>query len=125
MEPGNRLYARVEKIARNDTYSLEEKLDRMKEIFTENLPSYPPELVEELFDGVLAGDVASGEDLLERSEYLPSLTELLAGEFNDRRDPFSKAQWRLIGEIVSEFGMELEEKTLAYIMGKVVERKAI
>lgn len=125
MEPGNRLYARVEKIARNDTYSLEEKLDRMKETFTENLPSFPPELVEELFDGVLAGDVASGEDLLERSEYLPSLTELLAGEFNDRRDPFSNAQWRLIGEIVSEFGMELDEKTLAYIMGKVVERKAI
>ena len=125
MEPGDRLYARVEKIAHNNTLALEEKLTRMRAMFTENLPTYPPEMVEELFDGLLAGEVSSAEELLERSEYLPSLTELLEGEFNDRRAPFSKSQWHMIGEIISEFGMELDEKTLAYIMGKVVERKAI
>jgi hypothetical protein len=125
MEPGDRLYTRVEKIAHNDTYTLEEKLTRMRTLFADNLPSFPRELIDDLFDGLLTGEVTTDEELLERSEYLPSLIELLVGEFDDRRDPFNTSQWHLIGEIISEFGLELEEKTLAYIMSKVVERKAI
>jgi hypothetical protein len=125
MEPGDRLYSRVEKIVHDRSLNLEDKLNRMRSLFTENLPDYPQELIDELFDGLLAGEVGSEEELRERSEVLPSLTELLVGEFDDRRDPFSKAQWKSIGEIVSSFGMELDERTLGYIMTKVVDRKAL
>ena len=125
MEPGDRLYTQVERIAQNKSYSIDEKLSRMRTIFADNLISFPAEMIEDLFDGLLMVGVTTDEELLARSEYLPSLTELLVGEFDDRRDPFNKAEWRKIGEIVSEFGMELDEKTLSYVMSKVVERKAI
>ncbi len=125
MEPGDRLYTQVEKIAQNKSYSMEEKLSKMRTMFADNLISFPAEMIEDLFDGLLMVGVTTDEELLARSEYLPSLTELLVGEFDDRRDPFDKSEWRKIGEIVSEFGLELDEKTLSYVMSKVVERKAI
>ena len=125
MEAGDRLYFQMQKAIRNTTMDFEEKLNKIREYFAESLQPFPDSLTDDLFDSLFEGNGLNENTLEERSSVLPALTQLMLGEFDDRTDPFSVAEWKLIGEVISEYGVDLDEETLTYVMGKVVERGAI
>lgn len=124
MDTGDRLYKRGQSTVHSTTLSPEEKKARLKKDFVYSLAGMPEEMLDELFE-VLFSRQEDEEELLRIAEVLPDLTELLLESFDDRRDSFSSEQWHQIGEIVSDFGVELDESLLTYVMSKVVERGAL
>ncbi|MFP4491207.1 MAG: hypothetical protein ACLFNZ_07005 [Spirochaetaceae bacterium] len=125
MEAGDRLYMQMQKVIKDKNLVFDEKVGKIREYFAGSLDSFPDALTDDLFDSLFEGNGLSEESLEERSILLPSLTQLMLQEFDDRTDPFSVGEWKIIGEVISEYGIELDERTLTYIMGKVVERGAI
>jgi hypothetical protein len=125
MDAGDRLYVHTQEIIKNRSLDFDAKLGKIRRFFAESLQEFPDSLTDDLFDSLFEGNGLNEQTLEERSMLLPALTQLLLGEFDDTTDPFSVGQWKLIGEVISEYGVELDEKTLTYVMGKVVERGAI
>ncbi len=125
MEAGDYLYVQIQKIFKNKKLDFDQKIARIRESFALSLQSFPDALTDDLFDTLFEGNGLDEQSIEERSNVLPSLTQLLLQEFDDRTDPFSIGEWKLIGEVISEYGVDLDEKTLTYVMGKVVERGAI
>lgn len=125
MEAGDHLYFQMQKAIDNTTMDFEEKLNKIREYFADSLHTFPESLTDDLFDSLFEGNGLNEQTLEERSTLLPALTQLMHMEFDDRTDPFSIGQWKLIGEVISEYGVDLDEETLTYVMGKVVERGAI
>lgn len=125
MDTGDRYYKFMRGVVNDPALSAEEKTDKLKKNFFQNVKGVPEEFLEELFSLFFPADSISDKDLLEQAGLIPDLIELLYEDFDDRRDPFSISQWHEIGEVVSEFGIELDESLLNYIMSKVVERGAL
>jgi hypothetical protein len=125
MDAGDRLYMRMQKTMKNGSLEFEEKLGKIRQYFAESLVSFPDSLTDDLFDSLFEGKGLNEQTLLERSQILPALTQLFLQEFDDATDPFTIGDWKDIGEVVSDYGVDLDEKTLNYVMGKVVERGAI
>ena len=125
MEAGDYLYMQTQKILKNRSLDFDAKVARIRESFAESLQSFPDSLTDDLFDTLFEGNGLTEQTMEERSNVLPSLTQLMLQEFDDRTDPFSLGEWKLIGEVISEYGVDLDEKTLTYVMSKVVERGAI
>lgn len=125
MEAGDRLYMQMQKVIKDKNLVFDDKVSKIRKYFAESLQPFPEALTDDLFDSLFEGNGLSEESLEDRSILLPSLTQLMLQEFDDRTDPFSVGEWKLIGEVISEYGIELDEKTLTYVMGKVVERGAI
>jgi hypothetical protein len=125
MDPGDYVYVEMQKILSSKTLDFDEKVARIRKTFAQSLRSFPESLTDDLFDTFFEGNGLDERTMEERGNLLPSLTQLLLQEFDDRTDPFSQGEWKLIGEVVSEYGVDLDEKTLTYVMGKVVERRAI
>ena len=125
MDAGDRLYKRVQSTVHSRSLSLEEKQGKLKQEFVQSVGGVPVEMLDELFEVILFSPISSEEVLLQRAETLPDLAELLLESFDERRESFTRQQWHQIGEIVSDFGIELDESLLTYVMAKVVERGAI
>ncbi len=125
MDAGDRLHKRVQSTVHSHTLSSEEKRDRVKQDFLDSVAGLPVEMLDELFEVVFSSSAPSEEELLRQAEMLPYLSELLLESFDERHDPFTRDQWHQIGEIVSDFGVDLDESLLTYVMAKVVERGAI
>lgn len=125
MDAGDRLYKRVQSTVHSRSLSLEEKQGKLKQEFVQSVGGVPVEMLDELFEVILFSPISSEEELLQRAETLPDLAQLLLESFDERRESFTRQQWHQIGEIVSDFGIELDESLLTYVMAKVVERGAI
>jgi hypothetical protein len=125
MDAGDRLYKRVQSTVHSRSLSLEEKQGKLKQEFVQSVGGVPVEMLDELFEVIFFSPISSEEELLQRAETLPDLAELLLESFDERRESFTRQQWHQIGEIVSDFGIELDESLLTYVMAKVVERGAI
>ena len=122
MDTGDRLYKRVQSTVHSPSLSVEEKKERLKKDFVYSLGGLPVGMLDELFEVIFFSQHPTEEELLQQAELLPDLTELLLESFDDRHDPLSSEQWRQVGEIVADFGSELDESLLTYVMSKVVER---
>jgi len=103
----------------------EAKVEALRRDFVSSIKGVPEEFLEELFLIFFDKEIVSADELAERANLLPDLVDLIHEDLDDRRDPFRKEDWHQIGELVSEFGTELDESLLTYIMGKVVERRAL
>ena len=125
MDAGDRLYKRVQSAVHSRSLSLEDKYAKLKQEFVQSLSGLPIEMLDELFEVPFSSPITSEEELQQQAETLPDLTELLLESSDERREPFTREQWHQIGEIVSDFGIELDESLLTYVMAKVVERGAI
>ncbi len=124
MDTGDRLYKRGQSTVHSTSLTEDEKKTKLKEDFMYSLQDVPAEMLDELFE-VLFPSVPDAQELLQMAEVLPELTELLSESFDESRDPFSPEQWHQIGEVVSDFGVELDESLLTYVMSRVVERGAL
>ncbi|MFW6208184.1 MAG: hypothetical protein ACOC7X_05710 [Spirochaetota bacterium] len=125
MDTGDRLYKRMQSTVHSHTLTAEEKKNRLKQDFMQSVAGVPVEMLDELFEVMFFASNPSEDELLRQAEAIPELSELLLESFDESRDPFSREQWHQIGEIVSDFGVKLDESLLTYVMAKVVERGAI
>jgi hypothetical protein len=112
-------------VVHNPALSTEEKLARLKQNLFQNGGGLPQEFLEDLYEVFFVASPVNEENLAERAELLPELISLINREMDQRKDPFTREQWHEIGEVVSDFGIELDEGFLNYVMARVVERGAL
>lgn len=125
MDIGDRSYRYVQAVVHNPALSTEEKLARLKQNLFQNGGGLPQEFLEDLYEVFFVASPVNEENLAERAELLPELISLINREMDQRKDPFTREQWHEIGEVVSDFGIELDEGFLNYVMARVVERGAL
>jgi len=125
MDIGDRSYKYVQSLIHNPKYSMEEKLERLKQNLFQNAGAVPAEFLEELYEVFFVANPPTEEELPGRAELIPELISLINMDFDEGRDPFSREQWHDIGEVVSDFGIQLDETLLNYVMARVVERGAL
>lgn len=125
MDIGDRSYRYVKGVVHNPSLSMDEKLDRLKQNLLQNGGGLPEEFIEDLYTVFFVTQPPSEDELLERAELIPDLVSLINRDLDSRRDLFTKEQWHEIGEVVSDFGIQLDEAFLNYVMSRVVERGAL
>lgn len=125
MDYSDRVFKTVRSILNSPSLTLEKKIEQLNGTFLQSVTGVPEDLLEELFQQFFIENPPGEADLNDRAEMIPDLVDLLYENLDDRRDPFDREQWHTIGEVVSEFGMELDESLLNYIMMRVVEHRAL
>ncbi|MGC9313532.1 MAG: hypothetical protein ACP5IA_12660 [Sediminispirochaetaceae bacterium] len=125
MDYSDRVFKTVRSIINSHSLTLETKIEQLNDTFLQSVADVPEELLEELFQQFFIENPPEEAELNDRAEIIPDLVDLLYGSLDDRRDPFDREQWHTIGEVVSEFGIELDESLLNYIMMRVVEHRAL
>lgn len=105
----------------------EEQLELVREAFTSLVHSVPGAMVTELyeqFSARLRANPADDRIFIDRAEYLADVADILAGQYDTEHDPLGEEEWRLIGEITSDYALDLDMGQLNYIMQLVVEHHA-
>lgn len=125
MDIGDRSYRFVKGVVHNPLLSMDEKLLRLKQNLMQNGGGLSEEFLEDLYSVFFVVQPPAEEELPERAELIPELISLVNQELDNRRDPFTTEQWHEIGEVVSDFGIQLDEAFLNYVMSRVVERGAL
>jgi len=125
MDYSDRVFKTVRSILNSPSLTLEKKIEQLSDTFLQSVAGVPEDLLEELFQQFFIENPPGEADLHDRAEIIPDLVDLLYENLDDRRDPFDREQWHTIGEVVSEFGIELDESLLNYIMMRVVEHRAL
>jgi len=121
----DRVYKSIRSIAFSPSLKLSEKIDQINETFLKSVKGVPEDLLADLFQQIFLESPPQKDTLEDRIEIIPDLIDLFYENLDDRRDPFKKEQWHIIGEVVSEFAMDLDESLLNYIMMRVVEHRAL
>jgi len=125
MDYSDRVCKTVRSIVNSPSLTSEAKIDQLNDTFIRSVSGVPQALLEELFQQFFPDVPTNAAGLADRAEILPDLVDLLYENLDDRRDPFNREQWRAIGEIIAEFGAELDETLLNYVMTRVVEHRAL
>ncbi|MDY7027744.1 MAG: hypothetical protein SVR04_05565 [Spirochaetota bacterium] len=125
MDYSDRVFKTVRSIINSPSLTLDTKIEQLNDTFLQSVDGVPGEMLEELFQQLFIENPPGEAELNDRAEIIPDLVDLLYGSLDDRRDPFDREQWHTIGEVVSEFGIELDESLLNYIMMRVVEHRAL
>ncbi len=125
MDLGDRSYKYVQGVIHNPAFSLEQKMEKLRGNLLQNTGGHRKDFVEELFSVFFLSTPLTEEDLPERAVLVPAIVSLINEVFDDANDPFSRKQWHEIGEVASDFGTQLDESLLNYVMSRVVERGAL
>jgi hypothetical protein len=125
MDYSDRVFRMVRSILNSPSLTHETRLERLQETFLKSVSGVPAALLEELFQQFFIQDPPTEKELPVRAEILPDLIDLLYENLDERKEVFTREQWHFIGEVVSEFAMELDESILNYVMMRVVEHRAL
>ena len=97
------------------------------EAFVSCMPQLPEDLKHDIafyFEGIVsqAGHEQPAVLLVGK---LNEALHLLEGEYDRIEKTFTTADWEYIKDVMSDFALEIDQQTLAYIMGQIVSRGII
>ena len=92
--------------------------NQIKSAFFRNTDILPEEMREDLF---LYFD-EKAKTAPELQEYLSISIDLFNEEYDPEERLFSDGDWEYMKEITAEFGIELDEKILTYVMNIILEK---
>ena len=145
MHPSDSFLHKLRKIRKQlaeDEDGAEAVQQRVREAFYGSVPSLPEAMVEELFLHFCrrltgsSGAVAAGEapveadhggphEELDRLEALADVVDLLNEDYDEERDPLDAADWPVIRDVCSDYAVELNMRTVSYVMRLVVDHGAV
>lgn len=110
----------------------EEPLDRqislVRDAFVPMLTGLPPGLVDELYELVTERIVerSGGEDpFFHDARYFADVADLFSLQYDEKNDPLHADDWKLIGELVNDYALDLDMETVNYVMRLVVDHHGI
>lgn len=105
----------------------EEQVELVREAFTGLVRGVPEAMVTEIYEQFAERIGATPDDeriFIDRAEYLADIADVLAGQYDSEHDPLDEADFRLLGEIVNDYALDLDMGQVNYIMQLVVEHHA-
>ncbi len=106
----------------------EEQVALVRTAFVGMLRALPGSLAEEIYEIVserLLERSDPGEPFIDSAKYLSDVADVFAMQYDDKADPVEAEDWRLIGEIVNDYALDLEMDLVNYIMSRVVDHHGL
>ncbi|ADK79618.1 hypothetical protein [Sediminispirochaeta smaragdinae] len=123
---GDALERQVRKLEKERDIDPAVKMVRLRELFSRCARTVPSELLEEFFLRLTETTGRSGDDGEERFfDRLYGAADLFVLDYDDREDPLLLEDWKLIGELVSDYGSDIDDESLTYVMSRVVDHGAL
>ena len=97
----------------------------IRNAFFAALPECPESLAWDLFNYFeerMSGMMDGKTDFLDAAKILADVIDLFEYNYDDERGELNDDDWRFVKESVSEAALELPDKLLTYVLGKVVDR---
>lgn len=122
---GDALERRVRKLEKERAADPAVLMIRLRELFSKSAAAVPSRMLEELYLRLL--ERYSGENFDREAFYdrLYAASDLFSGDYDDREDVLSFEEWKLVGELVSDYGADIDDDTLTYVMSRVVDHGAL
>jgi len=119
MAQSDRFNSRLKKLKKSDPERSDEKYkNQIKETLFQNLGFLSSEMQEDIFFYF--------SEKIEKASELQDILSVIIDIYHEDYDPeerlLSAADWEYIKEITSEFGIELEEKLLTYVMSLILDK---
>lgn len=128
---GDALDRQVRKLFKERELEPAQRMVRLRKLFCQSASTVPSALLEELFFQLQEAanrSASSEEKRLEDDRFLDLLyasADLFHHDYDDKEDLFSREEWRLVGALVSDYGEEIDDDTLTYVMSRVVDHAAL
>jgi hypothetical protein len=122
---GDALERQIRKLHKERELEPAVKMVRLRKLFCESASSVPSALLEELFLQLQEEPSQTGEASDRFLDLLYASADLFHHDYDDKEDLFSRNEWRLISELVSAYGEEIDDDTLTYVMSRVVDHSAL
>jgi hypothetical protein len=122
---GDALERRIRKLEKERIAEPAIMMVRLRELFSQSVRTVPPRMLEEFFLQLV--ESYSGEKFDKEAFYdrLYAAADLFSCDYDDRDSVLSFEEWKLVGELVSDYGVDIDDDTLTYIMSRVVDHGAL
>jgi len=125
------LYRGIEKTINNQELNLEEKKDKIADLFIKSGFMLPEDLMEDLYQFYL--DTGRGErpfaptdseSLRDLAYHLVDVLDLFDMDYDEKKDPLVLDEWLTIKNLFSNYADDIEDDLLTYIMRFAIEKGA-
>jgi hypothetical protein len=122
---GDYLERQVRKLEKDRASDPAVKMVQLRKLFSSCTKNVPSPLLEEFFLQLLERHSyeSSGNGLFLDKMY--AAADLFSLDYDDREDLLEKEEWKLVGELVSDYGADIDDNTLTYVMSRVVDHGAL
>ena len=128
MFASQRFLARLAKLRKSHREApLDEQVDLVRSAFLGMLSGLPEQMPQEIYELIAERLVErrGQENYLDTARYLADIADLFALQYDERNDPIHPDDWRLLGEIVNDYALDLDMPTLTYVMRLVVDHHGV
>ncbi len=125
------LYRGIEKTIKNQENTIEEKKDKIADLFIKSGFMLPEDLMEDLYQFYLDTGTGSGssnitepDQLRELAYHLVDVIDLFDMDYDEMKDPLVLEEWVTIKNLFSSYAEDVEDDLLTYIMQFAIEKGA-
>lgn len=128
MFASERFLARLAKLRKSHReVAQDEQVDLVRTAFVGMLSGLPEQMPQDIYELMAERLVERcGQEIyLDSARYLADIADLFALQYDERNDPIHPDDWRLIGEIVNDYALDLDMPTINYVMRLVVDHHGV
>ena len=117
------LYRGIEKTIKNRETTIDEKKDRIADLFVKSGFMLPEELMEDLYQyyleiawGCESNEITEPDQLRELGYHLVDVIDLFDMDYDEGKDPLVLDEWVTIKNLVSNYADDIADDLLTYLM---------
>ncbi len=125
------LYRGIEKTINNQNSNIDEKKDKIADLFVKSGFMLPGDLMEDLYEYYLDSGIGSGskditepDQLRELAYHLVDVIDLFDMDYDENKDPLVLDEWVTIKTLFSSYADDIDDELLTYIMQFAIEKGA-
>lgn len=125
------LYRGIEKTISDKNSSIDEKKDKIADLFVKSGFMLPGDLMEDLYQYYLDTGIGSGSSDIENTDQLRELAyhlvdviDLFDMDYDDKKDPLVLDEWVAIKNLFSTYAEDIEDDLLTYLMQFAIAKGA-
>ena len=106
----------------------DQQIEMVRSAFVGMMSGFPDHMAEELFEAVtdrLDERTSGSAVFFDEARYFADVADLFALQYDEKNDPIHPDDWKLIGEIVNEYAVDLDMPTVNYVMTLVVDHRGV
>ena len=119
------LYRGIEKTINSQEGDLDNKKDKIADLFIKSGSMLPGDLMEDLYQYYLdTGDISNLEQLRELAYHLVDVIDLFDMDYDDAKDPILLNEWVTLKNLFSAYSDDIDDDLLTYVMKLAIEKGA-
>lgn len=124
-----RFLSRLTKLRKsNREADRDQQVELVRGAFLGMLGGLPESMGDDIFELVtdrILARMDPGALFFDEARYLADVADLFGLQYDEENDPIHPDDWRLIGEIVNDYALDLDMPTINYVMRIVVDHHGV